>query len=145
MNRLTQKIAWSLAAVLSIWMRELPAQTVPALHIFRSAEKITVDGVLDEPAWQSAEVAGNFFQQFPFDTAFALTRTDVRVTYDAQHLHIAAVCYDDLPGPPVVQSLKRDFSYPVTDAFAVYLDPFCDKTNGFNFTLSPFALPPSAS
>lgn len=137
---MTPRNAWMMLwACLGLTL-SLQAQTVPALHIAKSPGKIVIDGVLDEPAWQTAEVAKDFFQQFPFDTAYALTRTEVRVTYDEQHLHIAATCYDDLPGPPVVQSLKRDFSYPVTDAFAVYLDPFCDKTNGFNFTLSPLGV-----
>ena len=116
------------------------AQTDYRLKIKKAESKITVDGILNEEVWQQAEVAGEFYQQFPFDTAFALSRTEVRVAYDDLHLHISAVCFDELPGPYVVQSLKRDFSYPVTDAFGVYIDPFCDKTNGFNFTVSPLGV-----
>ena len=118
----------------------VPVLAQQSLHIKKSPTKIVVDGKLDEAAWQTAEIADSFFQQFPFDTAFALTRTEVRLTYDDLHLHISAICHDELPGEYIVQSLKRDFSYPVTDAFAVFIDPFGDKTNGFNFSISPLGV-----
>ncbi len=60
--------------------------------------------------------------------------------YDDNFIYVGAICYDDLPGDFVVQSLKRDFSYPANDAFAIYLDPFNDKVNGFNFTVSPMGV-----
>lgn len=110
------------------------------LTIRPCAEPIVLDGELNELAWQDAEVARNFVQQFPYDTATATTRTEVRVTYNDQYLYVSAVCWDDQAGNYVVQSLKRDFSYPITDAFAVYIDPFNDKTNGFNFTVSPLGV-----
>ena len=39
--------------------------------------------------------------------------------------------------PFVIQSLKRDFSYPISDAFAVFVDPFDSKQNGFSFAVNP--------
>ena len=111
-----------------------------SLNIKKASEKIKLDGSLSESSWKSASVASDFFQQFPYDTAFAETRTDVMVTYDDQNLYIGAICWDDNPGNYTVQSLKRDFSYPVTDAFAVFIDPFSDKTNGFSFAVSPLGV-----
>ncbi len=111
-----------------------------SLHIQKATGAIVLDGDVSEPAWQAAEIATDFVQQFPYDTAAALSRTDVRVTYNDQYLFISAVCWDDKAGDYIVQSLKRDFSYPVTDAFAIYIDPFNDKTNGFNFTVSPLGV-----
>ena len=114
--------------------------TYYGLSIKKSAEPIVLDGEINELAWQEAEIARDFVQQFPYDTAQAVTRTEVRVTYNDQFLYISAVCWDDEAGDYVVQSLKRDFSYPITDAFAVFIDPFSDKTNGFNFTVSPLGV-----
>lgn len=126
------------------WAQTGPVDSVAqpglALHIVRAADEIRLDGDLSESAWQQAEVATDFVQQFPYDTAAAVSHTDVRVTYNDQFLYIAAVCWDDKAGDYIVQSLKRDFSYPVTDAFAVYIDPYNDKTNGFNFTVSPLGV-----
>lgn len=106
--------------------------------IKKAQEKIQLDGKLDEQTWKSAQVATNFWQSFPYDTSYCKSKTEAMMTYDDNFLYVAAVCYDSLDGEYVVQSLKRDFSYPRTDAFAVYLDPLCDKTNGFNFTVSPY-------
>lgn len=111
-----------------------------SLHIRRAVDEIKLDGDLSEATWQAAEMATDFVQQFPYDTAAAISHTDVRVTYNDQFLYISAVCWDEKAGNYIVQSLKRDFSYPVTDAFGVYIDPFNDKTNGFNFTVSPLGV-----
>ncbi|MFN8396596.1 MAG: DUF5916 domain-containing protein [Bacteroidia bacterium] len=111
-----------------------------SLHIHKTTGEIKVDGHVDEVDWKGAELATDFWQQFPYDTAAAISHTDVRIAYDDHYLYISAVCWDDKAGDYTVQSLKRDYSYPVTDAFAVYIDPFNDKTNGFNFTVSPFGV-----
>ncbi len=110
------------------------------VHISRTSEKITIDGKLDENLWKQAEKAKNFYQVFPADTSYALTKTEAMLAYDDKFLYVAAICYDSLPGDYVIQSLKRDFSYPVSDAFVVILDPFEDKTNGFAFSINPYGV-----
>ncbi len=109
----------------------------PSLHIKKATSKISIDGELNEADWQTAEVAGDFFQHFPADTSFALTKTEVFVTYDDLYFYVAAVCYDEIKSDYVIQSLKRDFSYPVSDAFVIYIDTFDDKLNGFSFGVNP--------
>lgn len=109
----------------------------PSLVIKKATGKITIDGKLNEPDWQTAEVAKDFFQNYPYDTSFAETKTEVRLTYNDKFLYIGAICYDELPGDYVIQSLKRDFSQSVNDNFAVFIDPFGDQTNGFSFAVSP--------
>jgi hypothetical protein len=109
-------------------------------HIKKAKCPLQIDGILSEDCWKEAEVANTFYCNFPYDTGAACTRTDVRMTYDDEALYLSAVCYDTLPGDYVIQSLKRDFSYPVSDAFTVVLDPFDDKTNGFSFGVNPFGV-----
>lgn len=116
------------------------AASSKSLQVHKATSPIVIDGRVEEPDWKTAEVATDFVQQFPYDTAAAISRTDVRVTYSDHFLYISAVCWDDKAGTYIVQSLKRDFSYPVTDAFGVYIDPYDDKTNGFNFTVSPLGV-----
>lgn len=112
----------------------------PNLEIKKAKDKVVVDGELNETSWQEASAAGDFYQIFPFDTCYSKTRTEVRVTYDDDYFYVSAICYDDLPGDYIVQSLKRDFSYPVNDAFAVYIDCINDKTNGFCFGVNPLGV-----
>ena len=52
------------------------------LHIHRAPSPITIDGSAHEAAWDSAEVATNFWRVLPMDTGHAIVRTDVRMAYD---------------------------------------------------------------
>jgi hypothetical protein len=122
---------------ISYFSSNAKVKEAPSLKIFKTNEKIILDGILDEKTWKNALKADNFVQQFPFDTSLALSKTEVMLTYDDDFLYIAAYCYDEVKGDFVVQSLKRDFAYPNNDIFSVYIDPFNDRTNGFCFGVSP--------
>ena len=50
------------------------------LHIKRASSPIVLDGLLGEPAWDEAEVAGDFWMKFPRDGERAPKRTEVRMT-----------------------------------------------------------------
>ena len=103
-------------------------------------EVITIDGLDREAAWaNNASVADSFFQNFPYDTAFSETKTQVRLLHDDENLYVFAICYDtSIQKDYVVQSLKRDWSYPRSDAFVVSIEPFLDYSNGFSFGVNPF-------
>ena len=111
-----------------------------AIQLKKAVEKIKLDGKLTEKDWQNAQVMKDFYQSYPDDKGFAKTKTEVRLTYDDKFIYVAAICYDEMEGNYVVQSLKRDFSFPITDAFGVFLDPFNNKTAGFSFAVSPMGV-----
>lgn len=115
-------------------------QEVRMMRIKKAEGKIELDGVLNEPDWLSADVATDFQQTFPFDSSLALTRTEVMLTYDDKNLYVAAICYDPVQGNFIIESLKRDFSFPVSDAFGVFIDPFDDGANGFSFSVNPLGV-----
>ncbi len=110
------------------------------MNIKKAEGMIMLDGKLDEADWLNAEAATDFQQTFPFDSSLAKTRTDVKLTYDDKNLYVGAICYDDADGKYVIQSLKRDFSFPVSDAFAIFIDPFDDGANGFSFSVNPLGV-----
>ncbi len=116
---------------------QTPEKSIKASFI---SEKIVIDGDLTEEIWQKAERVGKFWQNFPYDTSLAKVKTEVMVAYDENNLYIAAICYDSVPHKYIIQSLKRDFAYPISDAFAVIIDPFSDMQNGFTFGLNPFGV-----
>ncbi|WP_198044993.1 carbohydrate binding family 9 domain-containing protein [Spirosoma montaniterrae] len=104
------------------------------LHISRATSPIVLDGSVDELAWQTAEVAGNFSMVLPMDTSRANVRTDVRMAYDDNNLYLSAVCYHgNVPGPYIVESLRRDWNFGRNDNFIFFMDTFDDQTNGFTF------------
>jgi hypothetical protein len=101
-----------------------------------TTEVITIDGELNEKSWTNGIQASNFINQFPFDTGFAKSKTEVRMTYDKTNLYISAVCFDD-PSSQVVWNLRRDFPLKTNDNFSVVIDPYQDGANGFNFAVTP--------
>jgi hypothetical protein len=103
------------------------------LHIRQASSPITIDGIMDEAAWQEAEVATDFYMMLPMDTSKAQVRTDVRMTYDQDRLYLIAINYHAVAGPYMVESLRRDFAFGKNDNFLLFMDPFNDLTNGFSF------------
>ena len=91
---------------------------------------ITVDGKVDEEAWQSTKLATDFWQKLPYFAEGADPRTEVRLTYDDKTLYISAICYQTQK--PIIQSLKRD-EYWDNDGIAIILDPLNTRTNAFIF------------
>lgn len=117
------------------------AQSTKCIDIKKATGKITLDGELIESDWQLADPASDFIRNLPSDTGLAITQTKVFVTYDEVFLYVAAICYDDMPNEKhIIQSLKRDFSFPKNDAFQVTIDPFDDRTNGFSFGVNAYGV-----
>jgi hypothetical protein len=135
------KLTCILAAILTLLLYNTSeAQTGQkgnerAIAIQKKVGSIKLDGILAEPDWQNATVAGTFTQNFPSDTALANSQTEVRICFDNDKLYIAAVCWQ--PHKYTVQTLKRDFPEGNTDNFYVGIDPFGDKLNGFHFAVNP--------
>ncbi len=106
------------------------------IKIEETDDPITIDGVLNEPVWKTAEVANDFRRVLPTDTGYAVAQTEVRVTYSPTTLYLGIVCWDPTPGKRPVESLRRDFSFMKNDNFIVFIDTFSDQTNGFAFGVS---------
>ena len=102
-------------------------------HIHRADGPIKIDGAGDDPAWSKAEMVSDFYMVLPMDTSKAKVRTEVRMLYDQQNMYLLATCYEKLPGPYMVESLRRDFNFGRNDNFLLFMDPFDDLTNGFTF------------
>lgn len=106
------------------------------IAIHKTENNITIDGVMDEPVWKSADMATHFQRVLPTDTGFAIAQTEVRMTYNESTLYVGVICYDSSPGKRPVESLRRDFSFMKNDNFIVFMDTFNDQTNGFAFGVS---------
>jgi Domain of unknown function (DUF5916)/Carbohydrate family 9 binding domain-like len=107
------------------------------IHIKKTKEAIKLDGLLDEPAWQTADIAKDFYMNQPFDSSFAKVKTEVRLLFDDNFIYVAAVCYQ-ARNTYTTASLKRDFEGSTSDVFTINLDTFKDKLNAFQFAINPF-------
>lgn len=110
------------------------------ITISEQSAKITVDGNLEEQAWQKTIPVTGFKRLFPDDTSFAKSQTVVYTCSDYKNLYIAAVCYDTVDKPFVVESLKRDFIFASNDNFSVIIDPHQATQNGYIFSVTPFGI-----
>lgn len=106
------------------------------VHIKKATGSITLDGVIDESDWKAADVAGNWYKNYPIDTSKAPLQTEARFTFNDEFFYVSFVCYDD-ETPDIVNSLRRDFQYDLNDNVAVALGPYNDKINGFFFVVTP--------
>jgi len=121
---------------ITVLAQNKPIET--SVSIAKAIDKITVDGILDETTWDEAELANNFYLVYPVDNDFPISKTEVKMSFDDNFLYVGAICYDPTAGKYLVGSLKRDWDWRSTENFSIYIDPFNDRTNGFNFSVSPY-------
>ncbi len=109
------------------------------LAIKRASSNITIDGKLDEEAWQEADITTPFLNKWPLDEGEADLQTKVRVTYDDRFLYIGARCSEENQDH-VIQTLKRDDVIWRSDGFGVFIDPVNQQTNGFAFFTNAYGV-----
>ena len=71
--------AYLLFVSIALLLLSHSALQAQGLHIKRAQSKIVVDGEMNEADWQTAEVADQFKQYFPFDSSYAKVPTEVRI------------------------------------------------------------------
>lgn len=125
------------------------AQERPRVEALRIDEEVRVDGRLDEPFWDRAEVARGFVQREPVPGAAATEPTEVRVAFDDSHLYIAILARDSRPDAIVAREMARDGTggggrfgtgtgaLTDDDQIAIVLDTFHDGRNAFFFETNP--------
>ena len=102
----------------------------------RITEKITLDGHLEEPAWQEAIPAADFTQWARPGVA-AANKTEVRFLYDNDNLYVGVDCWDKDIQHRVVNSLKEDFGFRDTDGISIFIDSLHDRRSAFQFGTNP--------
>jgi len=115
----------------------------PCLKVNQTIESIKLDGVMEEEVWQKADVATDFWQNFPMDTSRAIAQSEIRMTYDEQFIYIFAKCYSTSEYGNtyyVTPSLRRDFRGAGNDMITFIFDTFKDQTNAFTFGINPYGV-----
>ena len=111
-----------------------PPEFVKQISAVRINEPIKIDGVLSESVWQRTGTTA-FFQQNPDQGLPATELTEVWVAYDDEALYIAAHMHDAHPDSIITRLARRD-NDASSDEFAVGIDSYHDKRNGFYFIVS---------
>lgn len=116
------------------------------LTAVRVKEGPKVDGLLTDPAWQSAFVITGFRMVEPRPDEDPSEKTEARVLYDDTSLYIGVYCHDSEPARISANTMAHDsgnvestMGYghaPQTssdDVVRILLDPFQDKRNAYVF------------
>ena len=111
-----------------------PRKVVTAVF---AESKITIDGELSEPAWQTAQPATDFIQRDPTEGVPASERTEARILYDKENLYIGVYCYDRMPERIMIRDITKDFVVNQQDFFGLILDTFNDDRSGFSMGTTP--------
>lgn len=113
-----------------------PADAIGAARIataVRTTEVPTLDGVLDDRAWQQAPPITGFVQSEPAEGQPASEKTEVRIVYDDRYIYVGVICYDTDPSQVIVTDTRRDSGLGEMDSFQMIFDTYHDRQNGFVF------------
>jgi hypothetical protein len=113
-----------------------PRPTVTAVRLAED-ERLDVDGVLDEAAWQRAVPATGFAQIDPDNGAAATEQTEVRVLFDRDRLYVGVHCFDSAPSRLLGNQMVRDGPLSADDRFMWVLDPYFNQRGGYFFEINP--------
>jgi len=132
---------------LQIGGRYVHATPPPEVRAARLRGEITLDGRLDEPAWQTATPVTTFRQTQPAEGPPGTQRTEIRFLYDDDALYIGARMYDSLGARGVHTRLARrdDLLDPdcgpnsqiTSDKLTITLDPYHDHLTRDVFEVNP--------
>ncbi|NND52710.1 MAG: carbohydrate binding family 9 domain-containing protein [Flavobacteriaceae bacterium] len=101
---------------------------------FGEAEAPTIDGVLDDAAWNSVEWTSDYIEFEPDVGTPPTEQTKMKITYDAKNLYVAFKCYQADPSTIEKRMGRRD-DFP-GDWVEINLDSYNDDRTAFSFTIS---------
>ena len=110
---------------------------VPSLEAFYlDGLEIEMDGVLDDEAWDLAQTGWGFRQMDPERGAPASVPSVFKVAYDDDAIYFSMACYEDDMANMSSYLSRRD-QIETSDIVSIYIDPYHDRTTGYNFRVNP--------
>ncbi|MCC6771661.1 MAG: carbohydrate binding family 9 domain-containing protein [Gemmatimonadaceae bacterium] len=133
-------IGWlCLVAPVELAGQDAPTKSIQAQRL-AAGETLTLDGRLDEGAWQRATPITDFVMQEPVEGGEPSERTEVRVMFDGDYLYIGAMLHDSEPDGVKAFQRRWDQGLGTDDRFMWILDTFGDQRNAYFFEINPAGL-----
>ena len=113
-----------------------PGATMKSMEVRRlPGGAPVIDGRLDDAAWESATVVEDFHQVQPLEYQDPSDPTQVMVFYDDEALYVGARMPQTLG--VLGNTLRQGQEFWGDDIFALIIDTFNDKRNGYRFQVNP--------
>lgn len=111
--------------------------TVPSIEALAlDGRSIELDGILDDDAWSEAQIGWGFRQADPDRGSPASVPTTFKVAYDQDAIYFAVACWEE-DRRLISSYLSRRDQIQASDLISIYIDPYHDRTTGYNFRINP--------
>ena len=109
------------------------------IRAIKLTDGIRLDGVLDEPVYQTVSAITGFVQQMPDEGAPATEKTEAWIMFDSANIYVSGRVWDSAPPSEwVANEMRRDTNQlRDDDGFWVAFDTFHDRRNGVAFYTNP--------
>jgi hypothetical protein len=104
-----------------------------------SGESVKIDGKLDDAVWLKAEGAAGFTVWEPDRGKVPTEETVFKVAHDRDAIYFAVACPEKDPAK-ISKKLSRRDRFSNSDLVSVYIDPYHDRTTGYNFRVNPLGV-----
>lgn len=110
----------------------------PAVTAYRlrDGETIDLDGRLDDTCWNNAVTGYGFTQWDPNRGEAPSEETMFKIAYDEDAVYFAVACQESNPAN-IARTLSRRDRHESCDYVSIFIDPYHDKTTGYNFRVNP--------
>ena len=131
-------LLWIGMLSVSIAVNARTERELPRMSEHRMSEEIKVDGVLDEPVWQSVEPIRHLYQIQPDQGEPATEQSEVRILYDDKKLYFGFIFFDSEMDKIVANDMRRDSSGLRSNDYGfLLLDTYNDRRNAVFFRFTP--------
>ena len=122
-SRCLRRRHWALCALLAMApLASARSDVGPAVKVSAtSSASITLDGLLNEPAWRDAPVM-NLTQQSPKPGQPTLYETQVQVIVTNDRIYFGFTCKDPDPRHIAIHTMRRDGELKGDDTVSIVLD-----------------------
>ncbi len=123
------------ALVFLFFVNNALASPLPSALAAHTSTAITLDGKLDEPAWQQAQ-SFTLTQQAPHPGQPTPYDTEVRVLVGNDAIYFGFICHDPKPSAIAMHTMLRDGDQSGDDTVAIVLDTYGDRRTGYYFQIN---------
>ncbi len=131
-------LLWMSALLISHGVDAQTERELPRMSAHRTSEEIKIDGVLDEPVWQSVQPIRQLYQIQPDQGDPATEPSEIRILYDDKKLYFGFIFFDSEMDKIVANDMRRDSSGLRSNDYGfLLLDTYNDRRNAVFFRFTP--------
>lgn len=126
------------AGLINLWIStEITFAQSPKVYVIPKLEgQITLDGKVNEPAWDVIEPLPLVTHWPAYGIEVDRSKTEIRIAYDKDYLYVSCRCYVD-PEKISAPTYKRNENNMSTTNVSIVLDTFNDNENALWFSVTP--------